>query len=172
MTLVWVSVKDFNRIGKYEKDGLVKKQKTTFVREWIILAATKVFYLCYMVVIPLMVLSGYLVAIPHWLSGDALCRGFILGIIFQPAHVIDGTEYPLPDDDGKMENSWAIHQLHTTTNFGHDNAILSWYCGGLNFQVEHHLFPNVCHVHYRNIASIVKQTAEEFELPLQICRYF
>jgi linoleoyl-CoA desaturase len=104
----------------------------------------------------------------QWLIGFLVMHfvaGFILGIIFQPAHVIDGTEFPLPDGEGKMENSWAIHQLYTTTNFGHRNAILSWYCGGLNFQVEHHLFPNICHVHYRKIASIVRQTAEEFGLP-------
>jgi linoleoyl-CoA desaturase len=91
--------------------------------------------------------------------------GFILAIIFQPAHVIDGTEYPMPDDSGLMENSWAIHQLHTTTNFANESRILSWYVGGLNFQIEHHLFPNVCHVHYRKISKIVKQTAEEFGLP-------
>jgi linoleoyl-CoA desaturase len=64
-----------------------------------------------------------------------------------------------------LENNWAIHQLHTTTNFGHKNKLLSWYVGGLNYQVEHHLFPNVCHVHYRNLAPIVEQTAKEFGLP-------
>jgi linoleoyl-CoA desaturase len=91
--------------------------------------------------------------------------GFILAIIFQPAHVIDGTEYPEPDADGNLENNWAVHQLHTTTNFANKSRIFSWYVGGLNFQVEHHLFPNVCHVHYRKISSIVRQTAEEFGLP-------
>jgi linoleoyl-CoA desaturase len=91
--------------------------------------------------------------------------GFILAVIFQPAHVIEGTEYPVPDDKGNMENNWAIHQLHTTTNFGHREKMFSWYVGGLNYQVEHHLFPNICHVHYRKIACIVKKTAEEFGLP-------
>jgi linoleoyl-CoA desaturase len=91
--------------------------------------------------------------------------GFILAIIFQPAHVIEGTEYPLPDENGNLENSWAIHQLHTTTNFGHKEKLFSWYVGGLNYQVEHHLFPNICHVHYRDLAKIVKQTANEFNLP-------
>src|SRR5690606_22588892 len=103
-----------------------------------------------------------------WLAGIVLMHyvaGFILAIIFQPAHVIDGTEYPLPNDDGRMENSWAIHQLHTTTNFANKSRFLSWYVGGLNFQIEHHLFPNVCHVHYRNISTIVKDTAKEFDLP-------
>lgn len=104
----------------------------------------------------------------QWLIGFFAMHyvaGFILAIIFQPAHVVDGTEYPMPDDQGNMENSWAIHQLLTTTNFANDNKILSWYVGGLNYQVEHHLFPNICHVHYRNISGIVKQTAHEFNLP-------
>ena len=91
--------------------------------------------------------------------------GFILAIIFQPAHVIEGTEYPVPDDNGNLENNWAIHQMHTTTNFGHRHKAFSWYVGGLNFQVEHHLFPTICHVHYRKISAIVKQTAEEYGLP-------
>jgi len=103
------------------------------------------------------VLIGFLTM--HYLAG------FILAIIFQPAHVIEGTEYPVADGGGNLENNWAIHQLHTTTNFGHKNRLLSWYVGGLNYQVEHHLFPNVCHVHYRKLAPIVEQTAREFGLP-------
>jgi linoleoyl-CoA desaturase len=79
--------------------------------------------------------------------------------------VIDGTEYPQPDENGKMDNNWAIHQLYTTTNFANKSRLFSWYVGGLNFQVEHHLFPNVCHVHYRKISKIVESTAKEFGLP-------
>jgi linoleoyl-CoA desaturase len=173
MTLVWVIVKDFVRLGKYEKDGLVKKQKTTFAKEWLVMASTKVLYFVYIFVIPMIVLTS--LTWWQWLIGFVIMHyvaGFILAIIFQPAHVIDGTEYPLPDDDGKMENSWAIHQLHTTTNFANKNVMLSWYCGGLNFQVEHHLFPNICHVHYRNISPIVQQTAKEFGHPYKAAPTF
>ena len=91
--------------------------------------------------------------------------GFILAVIFQPAHVIEGTEYFEPDMEGNLENNWAIHQLHTTTNFANKSRLFSWYVGGLNFQVEHHLFPNICHVHYRKIAPIVESTAKEFGVP-------
>ena len=98
--------------------------------------------------------------------------GFMLAIIFQPAHVIDGTEFPLPDNDRVLENNWAIHQLLTTTNFGNKSKWFSWYVGGLNFQIEHHLFPNVCHVHYRKIASIVKATAHEYGLPYKSATTF
>jgi linoleoyl-CoA desaturase len=64
-----------------------------------------------------------------------------------------------------LENAWAIHQIKTTTNFANKSRLFSWYVGGLNFQIEHHLFPNVCHVHYKRISKIVKETALEFGLP-------
>jgi len=165
MTLVWVFIKDFVRIVRYERDGLVKKQKADIHQEWTVLLVTKVLYFAYILVIPMIILQ---IVWWQWLIGFLLMHyvaGFILAVIFQPAHVIDGTEYPLPDEDGRMDNSWAIHQLYTTTNFANNSNVFSWYVGGLNFQIEHHLFPNVCHVHYRKIAGIVKQTAHEFDLP-------
>jgi linoleoyl-CoA desaturase len=165
MTIVWVVVKDFARIIKYEREGLVKKQRASVANEWMIMIASKLFYFGYMLVIPAMILG-----LPFWyiLVGFFIkhyIAGFILAIIFQPAHVVEGTEYPLPDGEGKMDNAWAVHQLHTTTNFAKNNRILSWYVGGLNYQVEHHLFPNVCHVHYRELSKIVEGTAKEFGLP-------
>jgi linoleoyl-CoA desaturase len=165
MTLVWVLVKDFVRIVKYQKDGLVKKQKADIRAEWMILVATKILYIAYILAIPMLLMD---IAWWQWLIGFLSMHyvaGFILAIIFQPAHVIDGTEYPLPDDEGKMDTSWAVHQLCTTTNFANKSRIFSWYVGGLNFQIEHHLFPNVCHVHYRKISAIVQQTAQEYGLP-------
>ena len=122
---------------------MVKKQKADIRQEWVILIATKIIYVAYILVIPMMVLS---VAWWQWLIGFVAMHyvaGFILAIIFQPAHVIDGTEFPMPDANGKMDNSWAIHQLHTTTNFANNSTFFSWYVGGLNFQVEHHLFPKL-----------------------------
>jgi linoleoyl-CoA desaturase len=165
MTIVWLFFKDFVRIIRYHKNGLAKKQKANILEEWIILIITKVIYIGYILVIPIVftgivwwqVLLG--VVLMHYIAG------FILAIIFQPAHVIEGTEYPLPDDTNTLENNWAVHQLLTTTNFGNNSRWFSWYVGGLNFQIEHHLFPNICHVHYRKIAEIVKETAGEFGLP-------
>ena len=172
MTLVWVVVKDFARLTRYHKDGMVKKQKADIRQEWVILIATKLIYIGYILVIPMMVLS---ITWWQWLIGFVAMHyvaGFILAIIFQPAHVIDGTEFPMPDENGKMDNSWAIHQLHTTTNFANNSTFFSWYVGGLNFQVEHHLFPNVCHVHYKKISTIVKATTQEFGLPYKSERRF
>jgi linoleoyl-CoA desaturase len=82
--------------------------------------------------------------------------GLILSIVFQLAHVVEETTNPSPNELGEMDNTWAIHQLFTTTNFA-PNAIVNWYTGGLNHQIEHHIFPNISHVHYGKIAKIVKK---------------
>lgn len=172
LTFVWVLVKDFKRIVVYHKDGMVKKQKANIVTEWIVLLVSKVIYAGYIIVLPLVLLPvtfgqvmlGFFVM--HYVGG------FILAIIFQPAHVVEGTEYLMPDEEGNLENNWAIHQLHTTTNFAKNNRALSWFVGGLNYQVEHHLFPNICHIHYRNISPIVEQTAKEFGIPYKTKRRF
>jgi linoleoyl-CoA desaturase len=172
MTIAWLGVKDFVRILKYHKSGMAKKQKANIVHEWVILLFSKGVYIAYIYFIPLLftpllwwqILIGIFVM--HYMAG------FMLAIIFQPAHVIDGTEFPLPDENNTLENNWAIHQLHTTTNFGNESKWFSWYVGGLNFQIEHHLFPNVCHVHYRQIAGIVRDTAKEFNLPYKSSRTF
>lgn len=165
LTLVWVLVKDFGRLIKYQREGLLKKQRTTAAKEWSFMLLTKAIYFGYLIAVPVMLLP---ITVGQALLGFFVMHyiaGFILAIIFQPAHVVEGTEYPMPDAQGNLENNWAIHQLHTTTNFGHKEKLFSWYVGGLNYQVEHHLFPTICHVHYHNIAKIVEQTAAEFDLP-------
>lgn len=172
MTLVWLFFKDFVRIVRYHKTGLAKKQNANITKEWFILIGSKLLYIGYIIVIPIVftslvwwqVILG--VIIMHYIAG------FLLAIIFQPAHVIEGTEFPLPDDNNSLENNWAVHQLLTTTNFGNKSRWFSWYVGGLNFQIEHHLFPNICHVHYRKIAGIVSTTAKEFGLPYKSTRTF
>ena len=75
------------------------------------------------------------------------------------------TANPIPDESGEIENTWAIHQLFTTANFAPKNWIVNYYTGGLNHQIEHHIFPNISHVHYDQIAKIVKKTSIEFNLP-------
>lgn len=172
MTLVWVLAKDIIRMIAYHKEGLIKKQNANVMTESIILVVTKILYIAYIFTLPIVILD-----LSFWTVLLGFCvmhyvAGFILAIIFQPAHVIEGTEYFEPDMNGNLENNWAIHQLHTTTNFANKSRLFSWYVGGLNFQVEHHLFPNVCHVHYRNIAPIVEATAKEFDIPYKSAETF
>lgn len=172
MTIVWLFYKDFSRLFKYQRNGMVKAQNASPAKEWAILLGTKLFYVTYIFVLPLALTSLFWwqvvmgVLVMHYIAG------FILAIIFQPAHVIEGTAFPMPNETRTLENNWAVHQLMTTTNFGNKSKWFSWYVGGLNFQIEHHLFPNICHVHYSKIASIVKSTAHEFGLPYKSSRTF
>jgi linoleoyl-CoA desaturase len=87
--------------------------------------------------------------------------GFIISIIFQLAHTVEHAEFPIPTDTNKIENEWAIHQIQTTANFATRSPIWTWFCGGLNFQIEHHLFPSMSHIHYPKISKIVKETCAE-----------
>jgi linoleoyl-CoA desaturase len=165
MTIAWMVVKDFARLIKYQKNGLLKKSKSNAVKEWIVLIITKLVYVGYIFVIPLIFTSLSWWEILIGIFTMHYIAGFVLAIIFQPAHVIDGSEFPLPDNKNALENNWAIHQMLTTTNFGNKSRWFSWFVGGLNFQIEHHLFPSICHVHYRKISRIVQDTAIEFNVP-------
>jgi linoleoyl-CoA desaturase len=78
------------------------------------------------------------------------------------------SEFPLPDKSGNIENDWAIHQLLTTSDFAPKSKLLTWFTGGLNYQIEHHLFPNISHVHYKKLSSVVKETAKKHGLPYHV----
>lgn len=136
-------------------------------KEWVTLIVTKVMYYGYTIVLPLLLLD---ITWYHWLIGFMslhLTAGFILGIIFQLAHVVEETMHPEPNKDNVIENHWAIHEMITTNNFARENKPLSWYIGGLNYQIEHHLFPKVCSIHYPQISPIVEKTAKRVWNPLQ-----
>lgn len=125
----------------------------------------KLFFVFYTIVVPLMILN-----IPLWqfvlgFLSMSITAGVILGLIFNLAHIVEETNFPLPDQNQKIANTWAIHQLETTNNFAPENKLLTWYCGGLNYQIEHHLFPHICSVHYPAISKIVKETALKYGLP-------
>lgn len=90
--------------------------------------------------------------------------GLVLGLVFQLAHVVEDVAFPEPAD-GNIQDAWADHQMRTTANFARKSRLANFLCGGLNFQIEHHLFPNICHVHYYKLSEIVRQTALEFDLP-------
>ncbi|MGE0568167.1 MAG: fatty acid desaturase, partial [Bacteroidia bacterium] len=121
-------------------------------------------YFTLLVVIPLVFVNvGWGYILTGYLLMHVIC-GIIISVIFQLAHVVPEMKFPLPDKSGNIEDDWAIHQLNTTSNFAKNNKIVSWFVGGLNHQIEHHLFPNICHIHYRKISDIVKETAKEFNV--------
>jgi len=168
MNLFWVTVKDFRQIIRYDKEGLLQKERISRRGAITELALFKVFYVAYILVLPICI-SG--VSWYHVLGGFVLMQmiaGFGLACIFQPAHVISSSTFPTPSETGKMEDSWAIHQLLNTTNFSPKSRITSWFIGGLNYQIEHHLFPHICHIHYPKISLIVAEAAREHALPYNV----
>lgn len=172
LSLSWIVVKDFIQLIKYSRDGHIKGQRSNATKEWIVMLSSKAIYWLYIFVIPTLVLPLVWWQVLIGVVAMHYIAGLILSLIFQPAHVIEGTEYPKPDVNSTLENNWAIHQLRTTTNFAGRSRLFSWYVGGLNFQIEHHLFPHVCHVHYKKISKIVKQTTADFGLPYKTQRTF
>lgn len=168
MTLMWCTTKDFQGIVKYKKEGLLKGQKTSLGKELVMISLLKAVYFLYILVIPMIFMAG-----PWWyaLIGFGIMHmvaGLILSSIFQPAHVLETSDFLVPEKNKKIVPNWAIHQLRTTTNFGTKSRVFTWLVGGLNYQIEHHLFPNICHVHYWKISKIVRETAREFNLPYNV----
>ncbi len=165
MTFFWATFKDFLQLSRYNKKGLVKTQGTTFNKEVLKLIIQKTVYFIIFIMLPILFLDiAWWHIVIGWL-GMHFPAGLILGCIFQPAHVVPSSEFPLPDQNNNVEGDWAKYQMMTTANFAPNNRILSWYVGGLNYQIEHHLFPYVSHVHLRQVSKIVKATAEEFGFP-------
>ncbi len=165
LTFNWAITTDFKQMYNYTKRKLSYGEFPNPITNWSTMIIAKLIYITIWVVLPLVILD-----IAWWqlFIGFFLMHyvaGVILSVVFQLAHVINEAETPLPDEQGNMKNTWAIHQLFTTVNFGPKSSIANWFTGGLNHQVEHHIFPNISHIHYTKIAKIVKETAIEFNLP-------
>lgn len=165
LTINWAITTDFRQMRKYLKRKLSYGKFPNPATEWTTLIVTKLLYYLLWIVLPLMVLD-----IAWWkvLIGFFVMHytaGIILSVVFQLAHIVPIAEIPLPDKEGNLEHTWAVHQLYTTANFAPNNKFISWYTGGLNHQVEHHIFPHISHIHYGKIAKIVKETAHEYDLP-------
>jgi linoleoyl-CoA desaturase len=164
LTFNWAITTDFKQMRNYLKRKLSYGEPKSPKVLWTTLIITKVIYIAIWIVLPIVigitwwkVLVGFFIM--HYTAG------LILSIVFQLAHVVDEAANPQPNETGEMENTWAIHQLFTTVNFAPKNKIVNWYTGGLNHQIEHHIFPHISHVHYGKIAKIVKETAKECQLP-------
>ncbi len=160
--LFWVFFTDYKKyftgkIGKIHLPKLTLKNHITF---W----SFKMLYLFLFVGLPIYV-CGFL----PWLTGFLLCAaiaGFMLSIVFQLAHTVDETSFAFASpSSNKLEDEWALHQLKSTANFATNNKFITWWLGGLNFQIEHHLFPKISHIHYPAVGKIIKETCNESHLP-------
>lgn len=171
MTLYWMSAKDFIQLSNYKRHGLLRKQRISFRKALIQVIIRSILYYSYILVLPILFsgASWYLVVYGYLIMH--VVGGLALACIFQPSHVVETSAFEQPvEDEGtyRMENSWAEHQVINTANYSPRSRFISWFIGGLNFQIEHHLFPGICHIHYRKIAVIVKNAAHQYGLPYQV----
>ena len=167
LTMQWATTKDYLAVVDYQKKDLLKKEKKTLRQALLEVTGLKLVYFGVTLVLPILfsgigwgwVVAGFVMM--HFVAGLAL------SCIFQLAHVMEESEFPAPSEQNKMENNWAVHQIMNTINFSPRSRIMSWFIGGLNYQIEHHLFPHICHVHYPKLSMIVKRTAAKWGIPYQ-----
>ncbi|MCW3103296.1 MAG: acyl-CoA desaturase [Bacteroidetes bacterium] len=155
---------DFKQLKEYNETGLTKQQNAKPKWEYFKLILLKCLYVFTFLGLPL-IFSGFSwgIVLLGFLTMH-VTGGAIMAVVFQMAHIAENADQPALNEEGNIENEWAIHELLTTVNFSRNNRVLGWFVGGLNFQIEHHLFPNICHIHYKHISPIVEQTAKEFGL--------
>jgi linoleoyl-CoA desaturase len=171
MTLYWMTGKDFLQVIRYKQHDLLVKEHISLRQALFRLSLYKLFYYAYILALPIL-FSGMVWY--HVVLGFLLMHftaGLFLSCVFQPAHIMESSEFALPvkvKDQKQMEDSWAVHEVANTTDFAPRNRILTWFIGGLNFQIEHHLFTNICSVHYPKIAPIVQSAAAAFNIPYHV----
>jgi linoleoyl-CoA desaturase len=161
-SLSWFFRKDYMKFFQEKVGSHVNKHPKI---EYFNLFFYKLIYYFLFIILPLMVMQ-----ITWWqfLIGFLVmnfAEGLVLALVFQLAHLVQDTEMPHPAEHENIEESWPEHQMRTTANFSRKSHVAAFLCGGLNYQIEHHLFPKVCHIHYPAISHIVKETALEFGLP-------
>jgi len=162
-TLSWVFKKDYvkffqKKIGSYDNSNHPKI-------EYFRLFFFKLLYYFLFIALPIIMIDmPWYVVFGGFVLGH-MFGGFAIVIIFMLAHVVEEAHFPIPDEEGSIEDTWAVSQMRTTVNFGRKSPLTRFITGGLNFQVEHHLFPKISHAHYPAISEIVKKTAKEHNVP-------
>ncbi|MBS1947187.1 MAG: acyl-CoA desaturase [Bacteroidetes bacterium] len=159
--IFWIFVLDYQKYFK-SRIGSVKLKKMN-LSDHLVFWGFKLFNAFLFVFLPI-----YKIGFVDWLVGFIIfscVAGFVLSIVFQLAHTVEHTSFPVADvKTGRLDDEWAVHQLKTTANFATNNKLVSWLVGGLNFQIEHHLFPKISHVHYPAISKIIRQACQEYGL--------
>lgn len=160
--ILWIFVLDYQKYFKQRIGDMPLKKMS--LSDHLVFWGFKILHIFMFIVLPI-----YTVGFTSWLIGFSLfavVAGLVISIVFQLAHTVEHTHFPMPDEvTGRLDDEWAVHQLKTTANFAPRNKVINWFVGGLNFQVEHHLFPKISHIHYPAINKIIKQACAEFNVP-------
>ncbi|MEZ5045942.1 MAG: acyl-CoA desaturase [Chitinophagaceae bacterium] len=159
-TINWILFDDYFKVATKKIQSMeIRTMKTS---DHIIFWLGKLLNLGFFLILPIVVLGWQKALLGFFIMHGVL--GITLAIVFQMAHSVEETEFPAPNDQNKITNEWALHQVNTTANFAMNNKVISWLVGGLNYQVEHHLFPKISHIHYPEISKIVRQTCEDLNI--------
>lgn len=150
--LRWWFVDDFRELVTGRIGG--RQFRPPRGRTLVIALAGKVIFVCWTFVMPALLHPLWVVALLGIIGVFVL--GNLLAIVFQLAHCVGQAEFI--DSGITTQTDWASHQVATTVDFARGSRVLGWYLGGLNFQIEHHLFPRICHVHYGALSAVVEET--------------
>ena len=159
LAIKWQLVDDFRKLIS----GRISNQPFPRPRGWdlVVFAAGKAIFLTIAFGIPAMFHPFGIVLVFYGVAG--LVTGIALSVVFQVAHCVEEADFPVPrSDTGRIDHAWAVHQAETTVDFARDSRMVTWLVGGLNFQIEHHLFPRVGHVNYPAISRLVEETCRDF----------
>jgi linoleoyl-CoA desaturase len=164
MYMGWIFFLDFQ---KYFRRKIGAKQNISMnIPQHIGFWLTKAIYIGLFIVMPLLFLEAIPLIIGYFVF--AFTTGIIISVVFQLAHGVEGPDFIQPKEGQEiLENDWAVHQVATTANFATNSKVIGFFTGGLNHQIEHHLFPKISHVYYPHISKLVKETCKEHGI-----RYF
>lgn len=161
-SLIWILFQDFQ---KYFKRRIVQTPLSHMTTaDHVIFWISKVLYLLFYIGIPIAFL-GWQTGLIYFLCIH-VGLGLTLSVIFQLAHVVEETKFEYVGLDAKqIEDEWAVHQVKTTSNFSINSKFITWFAGGLNYQIEHHLFPKISHIHYPALSKLVQAECAAYHLP-------
>jgi len=128
--------------------------------QWVGFFGGKVVFLSLAFALPLALHPAWAVAAVYLTT--TVIVGVVLAVVFQLAHCLEQADFPVDRIAGRIDKAWAVHQVETSVDFARDSRAACWLLGGLNFQIEHHLFSRICHVNYPAIAGLVEETCREF----------
>ena len=159
MAIKWTFFDDFRTLllGKIGPHRIPRPRGADLV--WLVLCKLSFFVLAF--VVPALLYPFGIVACVYLLYSVVL--GLSLSTVFQLAHCVEEAEFPLVAEGSHcVDNAWAIHQVQTTVNFCNGNRAVTWLLGGLNYQIEHHLFPDIGHCNFAALSSLVRETCSEY----------
>jgi linoleoyl-CoA desaturase len=158
LAIKWHFYDDFYNVAV----GRIGGHKVPRPKGWdlVVFIGGKLVFLSWAFIIPMLLHPIWAVLLVYIVA--AFTSGVVLSVVFQLAHCVEEADFPMPDSTGHMETDWALHQVQTTVDFSRRNRVLSWFVGGLNFQVEHHLFHRICHVHYPHLSKVVEGVCKDF----------